>query len=70
MPSNLSWKANLESCLSGARLACAPDPVLRSPLSPFHGSFMSASLRSPSIVAAAAAGARAAGLKLKKRLLD
>ncbi|MBR8363226.1 hypothetical protein KDW55_07810 [Burkholderia sp. AU19243] len=53
-----------------APLACAPDPVLRSPLSPFHGSFMSASLRSPSIVAAAAAGARAAGLKLKKRLLD
>ncbi|CAM2183166.1 hypothetical protein BLAT2472_60367 [Burkholderia latens] len=44
--------------------------MLRSPLSPFHGSFMSASLRSPSIVAAAAAGARAAGLKLKKRLLD
>jgi len=44
--------------------------MLRSPLSPFHGSSMSAALRSPSILAAIAAGARAAGLKLKKRLLD
>jgi len=31
---------------------------------------MSATLRSPPILAAVAAGARAAGLKLKKRLLD
>ncbi|HIE4430892.1 histidine kinase [Burkholderia multivorans] len=31
---------------------------------------MSAILRSPSLSAALAAGARAAGLKLKKRLLD
>ncbi|EEE05148.1 conserved hypothetical protein [Burkholderia multivorans CGD2M] len=37
---------------------------------PTHGSPMSAILRSPSISAALAAGARAAGLKLKKRLLD
>ncbi|PEH64325.1 hypothetical protein CRM91_17780 [Burkholderia ambifaria] len=57
--------------LTGAcTLACAPAPMLRSPLSPFHGSSMSAALRSSSILAAIAAGARAAGLKLKKRLLD
>ncbi|OXI32504.1 hypothetical protein CFB89_15435 [Burkholderia sp. AU16741] len=37
---------------------------------PIHGSSMFATLRSPSILAAVAAGARAAGLKLKKRLLD
>ncbi|RQR33201.1 hypothetical protein DIE04_26465 [Burkholderia sp. Bp8994] len=54
----------------GASLAYAPDPVLRSPFSPFHGSSMSVAPRSPSILAAIAAGARAAGLKLKKRHLD
>jgi len=37
---------------------------------PIHGSSMSAALRSLPILAAVAAGARAAGLKLKKRLLD
>ncbi|KWN69445.1 hypothetical protein WM24_07460 [Burkholderia ubonensis] len=51
-------------------LAHAPDVMLRSPLSPFHGPSMSAALRPHPILAAVAAGARAAGLKLKKRLLD
>ncbi|MBY4804689.1 hypothetical protein [Burkholderia cepacia] len=37
---------------------------------PIHGSSMSAALRSLPILAAVAAGTRAAGLKLKKRLLD
>ncbi|WP_221624584.1 hypothetical protein [Burkholderia sp. Bp8963] len=51
-------------------LAHAPDLMLRSPFSPLHGSSMSAALRSHPILAAVAAGARAAGLKLKKRHLD
>ncbi|RQS03857.1 hypothetical protein DIE07_30510 [Burkholderia sp. Bp9002] len=51
-------------------LARAAAVMLRSPLSPLHGSSMSDVLRSHLILAAVAAGARAAGLKLKKRLLD
>ncbi|WP_205798829.1 hypothetical protein [Burkholderia sp. Ac-20353] len=51
-------------------LTHAPDLMLRSPLSPLFGSSMSDVLCPHSILAAIAAGARAAGLKLKKRHLD
>ncbi|TCW81398.1 hypothetical protein C5O80_25025 [Burkholderia sp. SRS-46] len=51
-------------------LAPAAGVMLRSPFSPLHGSSMSDVLRSHALLAAVAAGARAAGLKLKKRLLD
>ncbi|MGU7781257.1 hypothetical protein [Burkholderia sp. PU8-34] len=51
-------------------LAQAFDLMLRSPFSPLHGPSMSAALRPHPILAAVAAGARAAGLKAKKRLLD
>ncbi|HDR9771962.1 TPA: hypothetical protein QDC27_007688 [Burkholderia cepacia ATCC 25416] len=46
------------------------DSGVKTAAQPIHGSSMSAALRPLPILAAVAAGVRAAGLKLKKRLLD